>query len=186
MGRGKQLMYAFTAALALSACASKKPSSKIPKKPPIIETVKKTPEKLVSKWEKYTCSFDSKKMEMTYSDSKESIIMKLDTELDSVTKKIGESLNPEKLVCTEDYAVVVGKDYALVAVGPKAALKGFQSLGTVDEEFTLSNSYYLKLDLLVENEVKSLFIAGRTLVLVTDNEICKINLATNSREITKK
>ena len=178
-------MYALTAALALSACASKKPP-KMPKKAPIIETVKKTPEKLTSKWEKYTCSFDPKKMEMTYSDSKESVVMKLDTELDPVTKEIGKKFNPEELVCTEDYTVAVGDEYALVAVGPKNALKGFQSLGIVDEDFTLSNSYYLKLNLLVENEVKSFFVTGRILVLVTDNEVCKMDLATNDKKITKK
>lgn len=186
MGRGKQLLYTVAAALAFSACASTKKPPKIPKKAPIVESVNKAPEKLTSKWEKYTCSFDSKKMEMTYSDSKESVVMKLDTELDPVTKEMSDNLNAKELVCTENYSVVVGDEYALVAIGPRSALKGFQSLGIIDEEYTMSNSYYLKLNLLVENEVKSFFVVGSTLVLVTDNEMCRIDLSTNDKQITKK
>ena len=186
MVRGKQLMCAIAAALALTACASNKKAPKMPKKAPIVETVKKTPEKLTSKWEKYTCSFDPKKMEITYSDSKESVVMKLDTEVDSVTKEMGENLNPKQLICTEDYSVAVGDKYALVATGPKQVIKGLQPLGIIDDEYTMSNSYYLKLNVLVQNEVKSFFVVGRTLILVTDNEICKIDLATNDKEITKK
>ena len=84
MGRGRQLIYTFAAALALSSCASKK---NVAEKAPMVETLNsKTPAKMTAKWKDGECVFDRDKMTIAYTNAKEKISK--ETKLDVKDKKL--------------------------------------------------------------------------------------------------
>ena len=185
MGRGRQLLYTAVAALALTACASKKPSTS--EKAPMVETLKKVPDKMNAKWKNGDCTFDKKKMEITYTDSKEKIseTIKLDTELDPATKAI--DLKPIDMLCSDDFTVVVGKDYALVAQGADQIFAEFPMLGLrIDDKIEVTNSYYLDIRKITNEKIESVFVTDSTLAFITKKKIWEINLIDNSTISTER
>lgn len=177
MGRGKQLAYALTAALALTACASKK---SVPEKAPIVETIsKKTPDKMTGKWKNGDCTFDKKKMTLTYNSKEESKTVELDTELDPITKAI--DLKPMDIICSDDFTVVIGEEYVLVAQGADQIFAEFPMLGIkFDGQISVTNSYYLDIRKIAKEKIESVFIADSTLAFVTEKKLWKIDLIDNS------
>lgn len=185
MGRGRQLLYTAVAALALSACASKKPG--MPEKAPMVEKLKKAPNKMTAKWKNGDCTFDRKKMTITYTDSKEKISEKteLDVKDNPVTKEI--ELKPRDILCSDDFTVVVGEDYALVAQGADQIFAEFPMLGLrIDDKIEMTNSYYLDIRKIAKEEIESVFITDSTLAFLTKKKLWKIDLIDNSATSTER
>ena len=182
MGRGRQLMFAVATALALSACASKKT---VPGKAPIVETIsKKTQDKMTAKWKNGDCIFDSKKMMLTYTDKENSKTVKLDTELDPTTKAI--ELKPMDIICSDNFTVVIGEEYALVAQGADQIFAEFPMLGIKIDGPSMTNSYYLDIRKIAKEKIESVFTIDSTLAFVTEKKVWKIDLIDNSATSTER
>ncbi len=185
MGRGRQLLYTVAAALALTACASKKPNTS--EKAPMVEKLKKTPVKMTAKWKNGNCTFDRKKMTISYTDSKEKISEKteLDVKDNPVTKNI--DLKPIDIICSDDFTVVVGEDYALVAQGAEQIFAEFPMLGLrIDDKVEMTNSYYLDIRKISKEKIESVFITDSTLAFITEKRVWEINLIDNSATSTER
>ncbi len=178
MGRGRQLLYTVAAALALSSCASKKT---VADKAPMVETLNsKTPAKMTAKWKDGECIFDREKMTIAYTNTKEKISKEtvLDVRDNEVTKDI--ELKPVDMLCSGDFTVVVGEEYVLVAQGADDILSGFPMLGLrVDGKIEVTNSYYIDIRKIKNENIESVFIADSKLIFVTEKKVWEIDLLDN-------
>jgi len=166
MGRGKCLLCTVIAAVSLSTCTHKKP--KPPEKAPIVETIKKD---LTAKWKNGTCTLDSRTMELTYTGEKGSRTMKLDTEM-----LTDIDFKPKEMMCSSDYTIILGEEHAIIAIGGDKVIGDFHMLGSIDGEFSVSNSYYIGINKIKQENIESVFVADSTLVFVTGKHVWEIDL----------
>jgi hypothetical protein len=107
-----------------------------------------------SSWEHGSCAFTQNSL--TFSDEKGNQATIL---LDAQVKQ------PEKLMCSADYSVIITPDTAVVSMGADAVLEGKQSLGPVGKRFTLANMYELGMGNLPKAKGRTESLHGSTLTI---------------------
>jgi len=139
------------AALVAFGCSSAKPPIKAPL------AIEPPANVIRAEWADGRCSFDRSKNTLTYDKDGQSASFKLDQVI----------TDPERLLCADDYSVVLTGKLAVVTLGAQSIFEGREWIGAYGTHSTLANCYYVYVDEMKAEGVKSAGISDGALWFTT-------------------
>ncbi len=150
--RGKSL----AVALALCAC-TKQFAPEIPQSPKVEERMDNTIEAPQDRY--FTCRYDKG-------------ILSYATERGMKSVELDYKLEPDAVICSDSYTVLIGDERIIVAIGEKKMKENVNFLGFVDGVFDSANSYAIIIDPDILSEgIKEISLNGTTLEIRTGSSV---------------